>query len=146
MTGTKARALSDLIADLPATKAIVDAVLDVWPDHAEYLLKNFGRRSPAMLAATEAAAAAAQRLMTGREARFAEDYRWTCDQLRNEEIYFHREGRYRLTTFAEAHAEVYSQIDYMASYIDGLLLSQVLWYNHVGTFEMFLSRVFRDAL
>jgi 2-polyprenyl-3-methyl-5-hydroxy-6-metoxy-1,4-benzoquinol methylase len=94
-----------------------------------------------MLAATEVAATAARKLMAGNESRFAAGYKWTCDQLRNEEIFFHREGRYRLSTFAEAWDEVYSNHDYMAPYVDGLLLTQILWFNHIGTFEMFLDRV-----
>ena len=133
--------LQSLIADLPMTQKVVTAVLDIWPEHSTYLRKNFSRRSRQMLAATEEAATAAVRLMAGDEARFACAYQWTCDRLREEEIFFHREGRYRLTTFAEALSEVYSRPEFMAPYVDGLLLSQVLWYNHVGTFEMFINRV-----
>ena len=137
--------LATLLMEMPASRIVVDAVLAVWPDHAAYLLKNFQARSPAMLAATEVAADAVVKLMGSRAARFADGYRWTCDQLRNEEIFFHREGRYRLSTFAEANAEVYSQHEYMTKYVDGLLLSQVLWYNHVATFEMFVNRVLGSA-
>lgn len=137
----KAAILAAQLADLPETRAIVDAVLAVWPDHAAYLVKSFAARNPAQLAATETAAVAARRLMAGDEARFAAGYKWTCDQLRDEEIFFHREGRYRLSTFAEAWDEVYSNHAYMAPYVDGLLLSQLMWFNHVGTFEMFLGRV-----
>lgn len=133
--------LPALLADLPATRTIVDAVLAVWPDHAAYLVKSLAARNPAQLAATEAAATAAVRLMAGDLLRFAAGYKWTCDRLRDEEIFFHREGRYRLATFAEALAEVYSRPEYMAPYVDGLLLSQILWFNHIGTFEMFLNRV-----
>ena len=66
-----------------------------------------------MLLATEEAAHAARLLMAGDEKRFAADYRWTCDRLRDEELYFHRNGRYRLSTFAEANEEVYSNEEYM---------------------------------
>lgn len=141
MSEDKSLALNALLEPLPETRVIVAAVLAVWPDHAAYLLKSFQARSPAMLAATEVAASAARKLMAGNEARFAAGYKWTCDQLRDEEIFFHREGRYRLSTFAEAWDEVYSNHAYMAPYVDGLLLSQILWFNHVGTFEMFMGRV-----
>lgn len=145
MSDEKAAALRVLLAPLPETLVIAEAVLAAWPDHAAYLLKSFGARSPEMLASTELAATAARKLMAGNEARFAEGYRWTCDQLRDEEIFFHREGRYRLSTFAEADAEVYSNHDYMSRYVDGLLLSQILWFNHAGTFEMFANRVLAAA-
>ena len=46
-----------------------------------------------------------------------------------------------MSTFAEALAEVYSNTDYMTRYMDGLLLTQSLWFNHAATFEMFLNRL-----
>ena len=138
-------ALADLLAGTPATRAVVEAVLADWPDHAAYLTKSFAARTPEQMAATEEAAAATLKLVGGDAARFARGYHWTCDKLRDEELLFHREGRYRLSTFAEADAEVYSNHDYMAPYVDGLLLTQILWYNHVATFEMFLNRVLGAA-
>jgi 2-polyprenyl-3-methyl-5-hydroxy-6-metoxy-1,4-benzoquinol methylase len=130
---------------MPESRQLVMAVLEVWPEHGAYLAKSFAARSPALLGATEAAASAARKLIGGAEATFAADYRWTCDQLRDEELFFHREDRYRLSTFAEAFAEVYSDSAYMGRYVNGLLLTQVLWYNHVATFEMFLSQVVGQA-
>jgi len=125
----------------PETRAVVEAVLAQWPEHDGYLLKSMQARSAAVMAATEAAARASRNLMDGEEARFAADYRWTCHRLRDEELFFHREGRYRLSTFAEASTEVYSNAEYMDHYVSGLLLTQVLWFNHAATFEMFLNRV-----
>lgn len=134
-------ALSDLLADRPSTRAVIDSVLEAWPEHAGYLQKSLQARTPDMMRATEAAAGAVVRLTDGIERQVADDYRWTCDRLREEELFFHREGRYRLSTFEAAMAEVYSDHAYMARYVNGLLLTQVLWFNHVATFEMFLHRV-----
>lgn len=133
--------LSELLVGRPQTRAVIESVLSVWPEHASYLQKSLQARTPAMLEATEAAAGAVVCLTRGIEVQVASDYRWTCDRLREEELFFHREGRYRLSTFDAAMAEVYSNHDYMARYVNGLLLTQVLWYNHVATFEMFLHRV-----
>ena len=145
MSDDKATLVRELLSGCPETLLVVEAVLALWPEHAAYLAKSFQARNPAMMAATEAAAAASRRLMHGDEDRFAANYRWTCDQLRDEELFFHREGRYRLSTFAEALAEVYSNHDYMGRYVDGLLVSQLLWFNHAATFEMFLNRVIGGA-
>lgn len=142
---TDRESLFEQIAGLPNTGTLIEAVLDVWPEHAAYLRKGFAPRTPAMIEATELASSAIVKLVDGRAREFAADYRWTCDQLRNEELFFHREGRYRLTTFAEALAEVYSNADYMGRYVNGLLLTQALWYNHVATFEMFLSKALGGA-
>jgi SAM-dependent methyltransferase len=142
---SKAHALRDLTSAYRATSSIIDAVLKVWPEHAAYLVRSFAARTPAMMQATESAAAASAKLMAGEEETVAADYRWTCDRLRDEELFFHREGRYRLSTFAEANAEVYSDHVYMGRYVNGLLLTQVLWYNHAATFEMFLNEVLGEA-
>lgn len=136
--------LADALAEWPQTRAVVETVLAAWPEHGSYLAKSFAPRSPAQMAATETAAVAVRRLIAADGPRFARGYRWTCDRLREEELFFHREGRYRLSTFAEANAEVYSNPDYMGPYVDGLLLTQVLWFNHVATLEMFL-RVLENA-
>jgi 2-polyprenyl-3-methyl-5-hydroxy-6-metoxy-1,4-benzoquinol methylase len=137
--------LAELLTGRPHTRRVIDAVLDVWPEHLRYLQKSLQARTPAMLDATEAAATAVTKLIGGVERQVAADYRWTCDKLREEELFFHREGRYRLSTFAEAMAEVYSNHDYMSRYVNGLLLTQVLWYNHVATLEMFLTEVLGGA-
>ena len=121
MTGDDAFVLESLLVDCPSALAIVKVTLAEWPEHAKFLVKSFQQRTPEMLDATEAAAAAVRKLMAGEDRRFADDYHWTCDQLREEELFFHREGRYRLSTFAQAVAEVYSDADYMRRYMSGLL-------------------------
>lgn len=133
-------ALLDIIGDRPATRTIALAILDAWPDHARYLEKSLSARSAAELQTTEILAQAALTLEGARLAELAENYRWTCDRLREEELFFHREGRYRLTTFAEADAEVYSNHAYMERYVDGLLLSQVMWYNHVASCTYYFTQ------
>jgi SAM-dependent methyltransferase len=145
MSDQKWDELRALVAERPNTARVLEFVVADWPDHAAYLLKSFQARSPAMLDATEAASGAVLKLIAGQEAKFAADYRWTCDHLRDEELFFHREGRYRLSTFAEANAEVYSDHEYMGHYVNGLLLTQLLWFNHVATFEMFLNEVLANS-
>ncbi|RBP17758.1 methyltransferase family protein [Roseiarcus fermentans] len=141
MTAPHAASLDLTLAGRPSARALAGIALAAWPEHEKFLLRSFGQRSPAVLDASETVSAAILKLIAGEEARFGEDYRWTCDRLREEEIFFHREGRYRLSTFAEAHAEVYSNDVYMGRYMRGLLLTQALWFNHAATTEMFLARV-----
>ena len=127
------RAIGDMLAHHPATLRIVVAVLDDWPDHAKYVRKSFAARDARQLATTELLAQAALVLEGERLPALAANYHWTCDRLREEELHFHRTGSYRLSTFAEADREVYSNDEYMEHYVDGLLLSQILWFNHVGS-------------
>jgi 2-polyprenyl-3-methyl-5-hydroxy-6-metoxy-1,4-benzoquinol methylase len=133
--------LDALLRDYPSTLQLSRSVIGVWPEHRTYLARNFKVRSPEQMTATELASSSILKLIRGEEDRFARHYRWTCDRLNEEELFFHRNGRYRLTTFAEALAEVYSNNDYMTRYMDGLLLTQSLWFNHAAAFEMFLNRL-----
>lgn len=124
----------------PATAQILAAVIDVWPEHARYIAKGLGLRDSPMMETTETLAAAALTLAGDRLPQIAAHYRWTCDRLREEELNFHRTGAYRLKTFEEADREVYSNAAYMEKYIDGLLLTQVLWYNHAASADFYLRR------
>ena len=38
--------------------------------------------------------------------------------------------KYRLSTLAQAEEEIYANKEYMASYMNGLLISQVWWDHH----------------
>lgn len=126
-------------ADMPATARIVQAVTEIWPEHGRYIEKSLAVRSPDVLATTEILAAAALTLAGDRLDEIARHYRWTCDRLREEELYFHRNGDYRLKTFDEANREVYSNAAYMEKYVDGLLFSQILWVNHAASCAFFLN-------
>lgn len=131
--------IEDLAGQWPATHRIVEAILAEWPNHLRYVAKSLAARDAAMMRTTEMLAEAAVVLAGGRLAEIAVHYRWTCDRLREEELFFHREGHYRLSTFAEADAEVYSDAAYMVKYMDGLLISQVLWFNHTASCHFFLT-------
>ncbi len=141
MSAVNEKPLDALLGERPASLALANIALTAWPEHDKFLIRSFRQRSSEVLDATEIVSTAILKLIDGDERRFGEDYRWTCDRLREEEIFFHREGRYRLSTFADAYAEVYSNHEYMRRYVGGLLLTQALWFNHVATMEMFLSRV-----
>ncbi|MGH7065480.1 MAG: class I SAM-dependent methyltransferase, partial [Stellaceae bacterium] len=46
-------------------------------------------------------------------------------------------GHYRFSTFAEANAAVYQNRPLMEKYLNGILLSHVLWANHAVVFEYY---------
>lgn len=71
---------------------------------------------------------------------FCADFRWLCQMLLQEEMAFRRSGRYRLSTFAEANAQVYARPEVMVPYLRGLLISQVAWPNHLAMLHYYHSR------
>lgn len=81
-----------------------------------------------------------QQLIGGDLDQYCDDYRWTCAQVKEEQYFFHRHGRYRLRTLAEAIAQVYGVPEYMKRYVNGLLLSQVFWQNHAYAFYLYYTR------
>jgi 2-polyprenyl-3-methyl-5-hydroxy-6-metoxy-1,4-benzoquinol methylase len=125
----------------PSTAAVVDAVLAHWPEHAKLLRASFENRSSELLDTTEVIADLLCRVADSRArplGAYAEDYRYLCEKIvYPEDIYFRREGRYRLSTYAEAAREVYDNAQVMARYMNGLFLSDALWVNHASAMNDF---------
>jgi 2-polyprenyl-3-methyl-5-hydroxy-6-metoxy-1,4-benzoquinol methylase len=133
----------------PATAKVVLAVLERWPDHAKFLGKSFAGRSQALLQTTEEIASLLLRVAEHRKrplSAFVDDYRYLCEEIVfPEEMFFRREGRYRLSTFAEANAEVYANGPLMEKYMNGLFLSDALWVNHASAMNDFATEYLPHA-
>jgi len=128
-------------ARYPALGRLLQTVVDVWPEHRSFLEKSLEPRTEAVMRTSDRMAAAVLELTAGSERAHAENYRWLCDQIREEELNFARTDRYRYSTFAETNANVYSNADFMHRYMDGLLYSHVLWFMHLSSLHFFTQRV-----
>jgi 2-polyprenyl-3-methyl-5-hydroxy-6-metoxy-1,4-benzoquinol methylase len=122
-------------------RRLVDLVLAEWPEHQTYLEKSFAARTDAVLDTSDRMAAAVLELADNDLAGAASDYRWLCDQIREEELNFARTGTYRYTSFAETNANVYSDDLFMKRYMNGLLFSHVLWFMHASSLHFFAQRL-----
>jgi 2-polyprenyl-3-methyl-5-hydroxy-6-metoxy-1,4-benzoquinol methylase len=120
----------------PQTFKVVDSVLTAWPEHAKYVDKSLTGRSPDLMDTTETIAALLVRVAAEMEPPldvFADDYRFYCEKIvLAEELFFRREGRYRLSTFEEAAREVYDNVPFMQRYMNGLFVSNVTWLHLVN--------------
>jgi 2-polyprenyl-3-methyl-5-hydroxy-6-metoxy-1,4-benzoquinol methylase len=129
----------------PRTADIIRSVLAAWPEHGKYLGVSFNDRSDELLQTTEVIADLLARTAADEGKSldaFAEDYRYLCEQIvYPEELFFRREGRYRLSTFSEAAREVYDNAPLMARYMSGLFVSNALWLNHASAMNDF-SKVY----
>jgi len=121
-------------AGYPALSQLISYLLEVWPDHRKYIEKSFADRSAELMDTSEEVATCALRLaehMPQGLHGLCDDYRFLCEKIvLPEEIYFRRSGRYRLSSFEEAYRECYANAPYMTRYMNGLLLSNVVWNNH----------------
>jgi 2-polyprenyl-3-methyl-5-hydroxy-6-metoxy-1,4-benzoquinol methylase len=121
----------DLSVDgLPSLTAIFSSVSSAWPDHDKFLRKSLGTHTSTELDTLERVAYDVLKLCGDQLPTYIQNYRWMCDVFRREAMYFFRTGSYRYSTFLEAARNVYDDRIFMKKYMDGLLLSQVLWANH----------------
>ena len=130
-------------ADYPALSTLVAQQLAQWPEHRPFLQSSFKGRSAATMGVSQSLSAAILALAQdtpGGLTTLIDDYRYLCEVITlPEEIYFRRHGRYRLTRFEDANVECYSNAEFMARYMNGLLLSNVFWANHANAFTYFAT-------
>jgi 2-polyprenyl-3-methyl-5-hydroxy-6-metoxy-1,4-benzoquinol methylase len=129
----------DLIpAEQVELRRLVAATLDAWPEHERFLARRFADANH-LSHANELADAVLRLQPAEGLPQLCADYRWMCTIFLEEELSFRRTGRYRMTSYAEAVEQVYDNREYMARYMNGLLMSQVLWTNHVGVSSWFVD-------
>lgn len=132
-----------MTADYPAIAELTGRVVARWPDHATFVERSFAGREPDAMAVAERLADAILTLAAdepGGLDALSDDYRFLCEDIvLPEEIHFRRNGSYRLSNFADANAECYANAPFMSRYMNGLLLSDVLWANHANAFASFVN-------
>jgi 2-polyprenyl-3-methyl-5-hydroxy-6-metoxy-1,4-benzoquinol methylase len=133
----------------PNLENLVTEVLNVWPEHERYLENSLGPRDEGFLSFSEQLAGMVGRLATtvdGGIGALGDDYRFLCEEIYlPEEFHFRRYGSYRLTSFEEALNTVYNNAPFMSRYMNGLLVSDVLWINHCRGLQHY-ANVFLNSL
>lgn len=124
---------------LQALEDVHQSVLRLWPEHQRTIDRNLQACSERARGYAVETAALIARIADGDLDRLAKGYRWMCGMILEEELFFRREGRYRCTSFAEAQRDVYAKPEIMSLYMDGLLLSQALWSNHIQSVDFFIA-------
>jgi 2-polyprenyl-3-methyl-5-hydroxy-6-metoxy-1,4-benzoquinol methylase len=125
------------LVDYPDLRRLLEQLLQVWPEHADYCASRFRDDPPGFMRRSDELAKLVLRLAEGDIRDYCIDYRWMCEEFLKEEIFFRRHGRYRLSTFSEAYAEVYNKPEYMSRYVHGILISQLIWTPHARAFDYF---------
>jgi 2-polyprenyl-3-methyl-5-hydroxy-6-metoxy-1,4-benzoquinol methylase len=115
------------------------AIIRRWPEHRRFLEKNLAACSPRARGHAIEAAGLIARIAQGDLDRLVDGYRWMCEMMQDEGLFFRRENRYRRTSFEEAFREVYSRPEIMGPYMDGLLVSQAVWSNHIRALDFFID-------
>ncbi len=122
---------------------LIARVLARWPGHAGYIARSFEGREAALIALCDELARIV--LILGAAApggieSLIDDYRFLCESIvLPEELHFRRHGTYRLASFADAERECYANAAFMNRYMNGLLVSNILWSNHAQAFEAYVN-------
>lgn len=131
------------VTQYPALRSLLDAVERSWPEHSSFIAKSIDGRSPEVLQVSDRLAGLIQQLapeIPGGLQQLCSDYRFLCEQIvLPEELHFRRHGRYRISSFEDADAECYQKPEFMNRYMNGLLVSYVLWSNHAHAVASFVT-------
>jgi 2-polyprenyl-3-methyl-5-hydroxy-6-metoxy-1,4-benzoquinol methylase len=119
---------------------LVTSIIETWPQHARFLRGSFEGYGAFDLERLDGLAERVLQLVGDNLDAYVASYRWMCAELAKEAFHFKKHGGYRLSSFAEAEAQVYANAPFMKRYMEGLLLSQVVWRNHSAALLFFQSR------
>jgi SAM-dependent methyltransferase len=120
--------------------SLVETILLRWPEHKKFLINSFSSYTNDELIFLNELTKDIYAISGSNLDEKCENYRWMCDVFAKEALYFLRHGRYRCANFEEAYTSVYSDTFFMKKYMDGLLISQILWANHAKCMIHFKSR------
>ena len=124
----------------PARDTILSTIREQWPEHGPFLARATAACDPPLLETAELVSGIILKLAVDDLARLGRGYRWMCEMMLEEEIEFRRTRRYRYSRFDEVRDLVYGDRALMTRYMEGLLLSQVLWLNHVRVIDFYVRR------
>jgi len=130
---------TSILAAYPALQAVLTRQIALTPRHEMSLTKRIAAADAEHLAMANDVAGWITALAGSRLDQHLLDYDWICNLVLEEELHFRRTGGYRLKTFAEAVAEVYSNDELMGQYMNGLLMTQLWWSNHTEAMRFYVN-------
>jgi 2-polyprenyl-3-methyl-5-hydroxy-6-metoxy-1,4-benzoquinol methylase len=136
--------LFEKLKNYPFILKLVRALVDVWPAHFNSLEKSILSHDEKDYSLLDYLSQDILKIINGEVSHYLESYRWLCDTFNEEQLFFYRHKRYRLSSFEEARVAVYSNPEYMKKYMEGLLISQLFWYNHAKSYifhNCFINRL-----
>ena len=127
----------------PHLAEITSDILSRWPEHETYIDKSLVNREPEVLQVSDELSRVVLRLaedVPGGIGTLCDDYRFLCEDIvLPEELHFVRNGRYRLSSFEDANRECYANAPFMNRYMNGLLVSDIIWDNHAHAIGSFIN-------
>ena len=117
--------------------AIYEKIVYLIPNQQKTLINSFKVHSDQDLELLEILAEHIICLVGNNLEDYIRSYQWMLGIFKEELFYFIKNNKYRISTFKKAYEEIYSNSSYMEKYMQGLLLSQLIWPNHAKSFLHF---------
>ena len=100
----------------PSVDAIAKAILKSWPEHEKYLRATFEHLGTEEMLRIDNVGGLILASVGDSIDDYAADYRWMCEMLIDERLYFVRNKKYRLSTPEQANQAVYANAAVMSRY------------------------------
>jgi SAM-dependent methyltransferase len=123
----------------------LSSIEHAWPQHRAFLARTFSGLATEDTAIVEDLARKVLLLAGDELPSFVDDYRWMCGLFLKHEIAYRRSRTTAHTDAAEILAAYYDNPGAMTRYMRGLLVSQVVWPQHLGV-QIFAEREFFPRL
>ena len=138
--------ISDELKDInidkyPNFKIIIEKLIIATPDKKSQkaIIKNLNSHQSDDFMMIDELAFFILKLTSNKIDNYIESYKWMIDIFKEELINFIRTKKYRRSSFEETYRDIYSNEAYMKRYMEGLLISQVIWSNHSKSFINFYN-------
>ena len=145
MNITRYNKVSELdLSPYPALSHVVDRQIVAWPEHEPTIATSLGNRHLEVMQDTEDNALMVTNIANhhyGGIDKVCEGYRYFCQEMiLAAELYFRRHGKYERSSLDEAVRDVYSKPNVMEHYMNGLLISGILWHNHAYALNFYRTQ------
>ncbi|MEL7282617.1 MAG: hypothetical protein AAGK79_19855, partial [Pseudomonadota bacterium] len=126
-------------ADGTHTTALLNSIIEGWPQHAQHLQRFFSTLSDKEAETIDRVAQSILALAGDDLPDFVADYRWMCGMFMKHEIAFRRSKTLSHSDTAAIRDAYYDNADAMGRYMRGLLISQITWPQHLGVQFLFAN-------
>ncbi|MBX3575935.1 MAG: class I SAM-dependent methyltransferase [Rhizobiaceae bacterium] len=118
----------------PSLARFVELIRERWPTHMAFVGRNLAARSNAEIRFLDDMARRILIVSEGRTLAAIDSYRDVCAQYLRAEMEYRKKKRYVNDKFDDVVSSLYDHSDRMNSYMTGLLLSVIFWWQNSGPY------------
>lgn len=118
---------------------VLARLVEIWPAHAATLSSIYGGIDNETLDFLNGVAARIVHITGDDLTSYLEDYKWTCGLMLQCEMVYRRNQKYENENFQDVLKNLYKGREDMTRYMRGLMMSQLLWRQHILPLDIFTN-------